>query len=34
MEEKKIKARKDAHWEEDLQNAFDAGKRMAEKILA
>jgi len=25
---------KDAHWEEDLQKAFDAGKRMAEKIMA
>lgn len=23
---------KDAHWQEDLQNAFDAGKRMAAKI--
>ena len=21
------------HWQEELQNAFDAGKRMAEKIL-
>ena len=26
-------AYKDAHWQEDLQKAFDAGKRMAEKIL-
>ena len=25
---------RDAHWEEDLQKAFDAGKQMAEKILA
>ena len=24
---------KDAHWEEDLQKAFDAGKRMAERIM-
>ena len=24
---------KDAHWEEDLQKAFDAGKRMAEKQI-
>ena len=23
---------KDAHWQEDLQKAFEAGKRMAEKI--
>ena len=23
---------KDAHWEQDLKNAFEAGKRMAEKI--
>ena len=27
------KAYRDAHWQEDLQKAFDAGKRMAEKIL-
>ena len=26
------KAWKDAHWEQDLQKAFDAGKRMAEKL--
>ncbi len=26
-------AYKDAHWEQDLQKAFEAGKRMAEKIL-
>ena len=25
------KAWKDAHWEQDLQKAFDAGKRMAMK---
>ena len=25
---------RDEHWEQDLQKAFDAGKRMAEKILA
>ena len=25
---------KDAHWEKDLQKAFDAGRRMAEKIMA
>lgn len=25
---------RDSHWEQDLQKAFDAGKRMAEKILA
>ncbi|MBR1558129.1 MAG: flavodoxin family protein [Prevotella sp.] len=25
---------RDEHWEEDLQKAFDAGKRMAESILA
>jgi len=25
---------RDEHWESDLQNAFDAGKRMAERILA
>ena len=25
---------RDEHWEEDLQKAFDAGKQMAEKILA
>ena len=24
---------RDEHWEQDLQNAFDAGKKMAEKIL-
>ncbi len=24
---------RDAHWKEDLQQAFDAGKRMAERIL-
>ena len=24
---------RDAHWQEDLQKAFDAGRRMAEKIL-
>jgi len=24
----------DEHWEQDLQKAFDAGKQMAEKILA
>ena len=23
---------RDEHWEEDLQKAFDAGKRMAESI--
>ena len=28
-----IDAYKDAHWQEELQNAFDAGKRMAEKIM-
>jgi hypothetical protein len=22
------------HWQEELQNAFEAGKRMAEKIMA
>ena len=27
-------AYKDARWQADIQNAFDAGKRMAEKILA
>ena len=32
-EEAKRKYRNE-HWEEDLQEAFDAGKRMAEKILA
>ena len=26
-------AYKDAHWEQDLQKAFDAGKRMAESII-
>jgi hypothetical protein len=25
---------RDEHWEEDLQKAFDAGKRMEESILA
>ena len=30
-EEKKRQYR-DEHWEEDLQKAFDAGKRMAESI--
>lgn len=25
---------RDEHWEQDLQKAFDAGKRMAEKIMA
>lgn len=25
---------RDEHWEKDLQHAFDAGKRMAEKIMA
>ena len=25
---------RDEYWEQDLQKAFDAGKRMAEKILA
>ena len=25
---------RDEHWEQDLQKAFDAGKKMAEKILA
>ena len=25
---------RDTHWEEDLQKAFDAGKQMAESILA
>ena len=25
---------RESHWEQDLQKAFDAGKRMAEKILA
>ena len=25
---------RDEHWEQDLKNAFEAGKRMAEKILA
>ena len=25
---------RDDYWEQDLQKAFDAGKRMAEKILA
>jgi hypothetical protein len=25
---------RDEHWEQDLQRAFDAGKQMAEKILA
>ena len=24
---------RDEHWEQDLQAAFDAGKRMVEKIL-
>ena len=24
---------KDAHWEEDLQKAYEAGKRMAEKVM-
>ncbi len=24
---------REEHWEQDLQRAFDAGKRMAEKIL-
>ena len=24
---------RDEHWAQDLQNAFDAGKRMAENIL-
>ena len=24
---------KDAHWEQDLKNAFEAGKQMAEKII-
>ena len=24
---------RDEHWEQDLQNAFDAGKKMAEKII-
>ena len=24
---------RDGHWEQDLQNAFDAGKRMAEAII-
>ena len=24
---------RDAHWEQDLQKAFDAGKRMTQKIL-
>ena len=32
-EEAKRKWR-DEHWEEDLQKAFDAGKQMAENILA
>ena len=27
------KAWKDAHWEQDLQKAFDAGRRIAEKIM-
>ena len=27
-----IEAYKDTHWEQDLQKAFDAGRRMAEKI--
>ena len=27
-------AYKDSHWKQDLQNAFDAGKRMAERIMA
>ena len=31
-EEAKRKYR-DEHWEKDLQNAFNAGKKMAEKIL-
>ena len=31
-EEAKRKYR-DEHWEQDLQNAFNAGKKMAEKIL-
>ena len=31
-EEAKRKYR-DEHWEQDLQNSFDAGKKMAEKIL-
>ena len=31
-EEAKRKYR-DEHWEQDLQKAFDAGKKMAEKIL-
>jgi len=26
-------AYKDAHWEQDLQKAFEAGKRMAEKVI-
>ena len=25
---------RDEHWEEDLQRAFEAGKRMAEGIMA
>jgi hypothetical protein len=24
---------RDEHWEQDLQAAYDAGKRMAEKII-
>jgi hypothetical protein len=24
---------REEHWEEDLQKAFDAGRRMAEKII-
>ena len=24
---------RDEHWEQDLQNAFNAGKKMAEKII-
>ena len=24
---------RDAHWEDDLQQAYNAGKRMAEKII-
>ena len=31
-EEAKRKYR-DEHWEQDLQKAFDAGKKIAEKIL-
>ena len=29
-----IRQWRDEHWEQDLQKAFDAGKQMAEKILA